>query len=55
MFGMANVVYGADDTLEDIAAANKEMVDELQTWRNISPGTYLNEADINEPDFQQSF
>lgn len=55
MFGQANVVYGANYTFDDIASANKEMVDALQTWRDITPGTYLNEADINEPDFQQSF
>lgn len=55
MFGQANVVYDADYTVEDIAAANKETVEALQTWRDITPGTYLNEADINEPDFQQSF
>lgn len=55
MFGQANVVYGANDTVEDIAAANKEMVEALQTWRDITPGTYLNEADINEPEWQQSF
>lgn len=55
MFAQTNVVYGANDTLEDIADANKEMVEALQTWRDITPGTYLNEADINEPEWQQSF
>lgn len=55
MFGQANVIYGANYTFADIAAANKEMVNESQKWRDITPGTYLNEADINEPDFQQSF
>lgn len=48
-------MYGADDALEDITAANKEMVDALQSWRDITPGTYLNGADINEPGWQQSF
>lgn len=55
MFGQADVVYGAEYMVEDIAAANREMVEALQPWRDITPGTYLNEADINEPDFQQSF
>jgi hypothetical protein len=55
MFAQANVVYGAEDGVQQIAAANKEMVDALQSWRDITPGTYLNEADINEPAWQQSF
>lgn len=55
LFGQANVVYNTDASFEGIATANEEMVDALQSWREITPGTYLNEADINEPDFQQAF
>ncbi|POS80195.1 FAD binding domain protein [Diaporthe helianthi] len=42
---------------EDIAAANKDLVELLRPWREASPGagTYMNEADINEPDWQQAF
>lgn len=54
MSDQANVIYGANYTFYDSASANKDMVDALQTGRNITPGTYLNKADINEPDFQQS-
>lgn len=41
----------------DIATASRVLVEQLQTWRDVSPGSgaYLNEADINEPDFQQAF
>jgi len=55
VFGMGNVVYGYNDTMEEMAAANKKMVDAYAGWRAVSDGTYLNEADINEPDWQQSF
>lgn len=55
LFGQANVVYGPGYTSRDVAAANEEMVGALQAWRDITPGTYLNEADINEPEWQQSF
>lgn len=55
-FAMSNVVYGPDFTREQIAEANKLAVEALQPWRDVSPGsgTYLNECDINEPDFQQA-
>lgn len=55
VFGMGNVVYGYNDTVEEMAAANKQMVDAYAVWRDVSDGTYLNEADINEPDWQRSF
>lgn len=55
LFAQTNVVYDTDASFAQIAAANEEMVDALQPWRDITPGTYLNEADINEPDFQQAF
>lgn len=43
-------------TPSEIAAASKGLVEAVQPWRDVSPGsgTYLNGADINEPDFQQS-
>ncbi|KAG8165509.1 hypothetical protein KVR01_004061 [Diaporthe batatas] len=55
VFGMGNVVYGPGDTAEEMAAANREMVDAFAGWRAVSDGTYLNEADINEPGWQGSF
>lgn len=49
---------GQDATPSEIAAVNKGLVEAVQPWRDASPspngGTYLNGADINEPDFQQS-
>lgn len=48
-------------TPEALAIANKDLQKNiLQPWRNISPvseggGTYLNEASVMEPDWQESF
>ncbi|KAG8162028.1 hypothetical protein KVR01_007793 [Diaporthe batatas] len=48
-------------TPEALAAQNKYLQDEvLQPWRDIAPvseggGTYLNEASVGEPDWQESF
>ncbi|OKL55414.1 hypothetical protein UA08_09267 [Talaromyces atroroseus] len=57
MHGMLGAVWTQTATPEDIAAANQVLTERLQTWRDVSPGSgaYMNEADINEPDFQQSF
>lgn len=56
-FAMCSANYNITATPEDIAAANKDLVELLQPWREASPGagTYMNEADINEPDWQQAF
>jgi FAD/FMN-containing dehydrogenase len=56
-FAMTSATYNTTATPEDIAAANKDLVELLQPWRDASPGagTYMNEADINEPDWQQAF
>jgi hypothetical protein len=48
-------------TPEGLAAANKDLQENiLQPWRDIAPvseggGTYLNEASVEEPDWQESF
>ncbi|KAH8667106.1 hypothetical protein BX600DRAFT_436471 [Xylariales sp. PMI_506] len=57
LFLMSSATWTQNATAEDIATANKDLVAALQPWRDASPGsgTYLNEADINEPDWQQAF
>ncbi|EON95608.1 putative fad binding domain protein [Phaeoacremonium minimum UCRPA7] len=57
MHGMLGATWGSEATPAEIAAASKTLTDRLQTWRDASPGAgaYMNEADINEPNFQQSF
>ncbi|KAI3392996.1 hypothetical protein diail_4907 [Diaporthe ilicicola] len=54
---MTSASWNTSATPEDIAAANKALVERLQPWRDVSPGAgaYMNEADINEPDWQQAF
>ncbi|KAI8272682.1 FAD-linked oxidoreductase ZEB1 [Colletotrichum sp. SAR 10_98] len=56
-FVMLGAAWDLEATPEEIAAASKNLVDQLQPWRDASPGagTYLNEADINEPDLQQAY
>ncbi|KAI8305290.1 FAD-linked oxidoreductase ZEB1 [Colletotrichum sp. SAR11_240] len=56
-FVMLGAAWDLEATPEEIAAASKKLVDQLQPWRDASPGagTYLNEADINEPDLQQAY
>lgn len=57
MFLMLGAVWTQDATPADIATTSKKLVETLQPWREASPtsGTYLNEADINEPNWQQAF
>ncbi|KAH8204177.1 hypothetical protein TruAng_001597 [Truncatella angustata] len=57
LFLMASTTYTQEATPAEIAAANKALVDRLQPWREMAPdsGAYLNEADINEPNLQQTF
>ncbi|RYP48227.1 hypothetical protein DL768_005834 [Monosporascus sp. mg162] len=54
---MLGATWGADATPQEIADANKRLVEWMQPWRDASPGAgaYLNEADINEPNWQQAF
>lgn len=54
---MLGATWSENATSADIAAANRRLTQQLQTWRDVSPGSgaYMSEADINEPDFQQSF
>ncbi|KAK1852050.1 FAD binding domain protein [Colletotrichum chrysophilum] len=56
-FVMLGAAWDLEATPEEIAAASKKLVEQLQPWRDASPGsgTYLNEADINEPDLQQAY
>lgn len=44
-------------TAATIAERCKQLVERLQPWRDVTPdgGSYLNEGDINEPDFQEAF
>lgn len=57
LHAMLGATWSQEATPEDIAAANKNLVEMMQPWRDASPGAgaYLNEADINEPDWQQAF
>lgn len=57
MHAMLGATWGPDATPEEIAAASKKLVEMMQPWREASPGAgaYLNEADINEPNWQQAF
>ncbi|WYZ38097.1 hypothetical protein EsH8_III_000011 [Colletotrichum jinshuiense] len=58
---LAHIMLGAtwsqEATPEDIATASKKLFEQLQPWREASPGAgaYLNEADINEPNLQQAY
>ncbi|KAK1450028.1 hypothetical protein CMEL01_07364 [Colletotrichum melonis] len=57
MHAMLGTVWSQEATPAEIVAANKNLVEMLQPWREASPGAgaYLNEADINEPNWQQAF
>ncbi|KAF6799524.1 hypothetical protein CSOJ01_12452 [Colletotrichum sojae] len=57
MHAMLGATWGPNATPEEIAAASKNLVELMQPWREASPGAgaYLNEADINEPNWQQAF
>jgi hypothetical protein len=51
-------IWAPDATIGEIAKISKTMTtDWMAKWREISPGAgaYSSEADINEPDWQQSF
>ena len=51
-------LWDADATFAEIQAISKTMTDDwMARWRAVSPGAgaYMSEADINEPNFQQSF
>lgn len=57
LFLMLGGSWSQNATVDDIVAANKELVEALQPWREASPdsGTYLSEADINEPNLIETF
>ncbi|KAL7624629.1 hypothetical protein AAE478_006198 [Parahypoxylon ruwenzoriense] len=57
LHALLGATWGQDATPEEIATANKNLVETMQPWRDASPGAgaYLNEADINEPNWQQAF
>ncbi len=57
MHALLGVTWTREATPQDIADANRRLVEWMQPWRDASPdaGAYLNEADINEPDWQQAF
>ncbi|KAI7778255.1 restculine oxidase precursor [Diaporthe eres] len=54
---MTAATFNTTATPEDIAAASRDLVELLQPWRDASPGAgaYMNEADVNEPGWQQAF
>ncbi|KZL80880.1 fad binding domain protein [Colletotrichum incanum] len=54
---MLGATWGQEAIPEEIAAASKKLVEQVQPWREASPGAaaYLNEADINEPNLQQAY
>jgi FAD/FMN-containing dehydrogenase len=54
---MVGASWGPEASPADIAAASEVLTQRLGSWRDASPGAgaYMNEADINEPNFQQSF
>lgn len=57
MHCMVAALWDESATPSDIADASEALTRTLDTWRAASPGAgaYMSEADINEPDFQQSF
>ncbi|KAI0174399.1 hypothetical protein BJ166DRAFT_561931 [Pestalotiopsis sp. NC0098] len=57
LFLMSAAFWSQDTTPAQIAAANEELVERLQPWREIAPtgGAYMNEADANEPNWQRTF
>lgn len=57
-FFILAALWPADATDAVIAQASETLTNDwIAKWRAVSPGsgTYMSEADINEPDFQQSF
>ncbi|KAF1983710.1 hypothetical protein K402DRAFT_396457 [Aulographum hederae CBS 113979] len=51
------IVWPANASVEDKKAVRKRFTEELQPWRDLTPGSgaYLSEADRNEPDWQEAF
>lgn len=49
--------YGPERTPEQMIASHARLNEYAQKWRDESPGSgaYMNEADIEEPNFQESF
>lgn len=57
MHCMTPAIWTMSATPELVASASQNLTMSLNPWRAASPGSgaYMNEADINEPDFEQSF
>lgn len=57
MHALLGVSWTQESSAQEIADANRQLVEWMQPWREASPGAgaYVNEADINEPDWQQAF
>jgi hypothetical protein len=55
--GFDSTQYGPDLSDEDWKASHARHSSFIQKWRDASPGSgaYMNEADVEEPDFQWSF
>ncbi|CAG8952068.1 hypothetical protein HYFRA_00000806 [Hymenoscyphus fraxineus] len=59
-FLILGINVAADATPAEMGSASAELKDALEPWRRIAPngeggGSYLNEADIGEPDWQSAF
>jgi FAD/FMN-containing dehydrogenase len=57
LFAMMANLLPNNATVPQIIQQSRTMADLMNIWREVTPGAgaYLNEGDINEPNFQQSF
>lgn len=55
--GFDTASYGAERTPEEMIASHARLNEYAQRWRDATPGSgaYMNEADTEEPNFQESF
>ena len=52
-----NTITGDDNGMEDLARRHDRLQEWMQTWRDITPGSgaYMNEGDMQEPDWKDAF
>ncbi|KAL1852402.1 hypothetical protein VTK73DRAFT_9232 [Phialemonium thermophilum] len=57
MFAMLAEPVANNASVAEIVSTSRTLVQLMDSWRALSPGagSYLNEGDINEPNFQQAF
>lgn len=55
--GFDSMSYGPERSAEEMRASHARLDEYAQAWREASPGSgaYMNEADVEEPGFQESF